>query len=63
MRPGRKVEAFLEAHPALSDRIIVIHEGSITGEMMASEANENNLGLLMMGGTDETEGKEGEQTA
>ena len=31
--------------------------------MMASEANENNLGLLMMGGTDETEGKEGEQTA
>ena len=28
----------------------MIHEGKITGEMMASEANENNLGLLMMGG-------------
>ena len=57
------VSAELEEIISLSDRIIVIHEGSITGEMMASEANENNLGLLMMGGTDETEGKEGEQTA
>ena len=54
---------FMEEIISLSDRIIVIHEGKITGEMMASEANENNLGLLMMGGTDETEGKEGEQTA
>ncbi|MBO6269899.1 MAG: ABC transporter ATP-binding protein, partial [Clostridium sp.] len=57
------VSAELEEIISLSDRIIVIHEGSITGEMMASEANENNLGLLMMGGTDETKGKEGEQTA
>ena len=30
----------------------------ITGEMRADEANENNLGLLMMGGTDT--GKDGE---
>ena len=35
---------------ALSDRIIVMHEGKITGEMPASEANESTLGLLMMGG-------------
>lgn len=52
------VSAELEEIISLSDRIIVIHEGRITGEMMASEANENNLGLLMMGGE---EGKEGEK--
>ena len=44
------ISAELEEIISLSDRIIVIHEGKITGEMMASEANENNLGLLMMGG-------------
>ena len=44
------VSAELEEIISLSDRIIVIHEGKITGEMLASEANENNLGLLMMGG-------------
>ena len=44
------VSAELEEIISLSDRIVVIHEGKITGEMMASEANENNLGLLMMGG-------------
>lgn len=44
------VSAELEEIISLSDRIIVIHEGKITGEMMAGEANENNLGLLMMGG-------------
>ena len=49
------VSAELEEIISLSDRIIVIHEGKITGEMPASEANENNLGLLMMGGTLETE--------
>lgn len=52
------VSAELEEIISLSDRIIVIHEGKITGEMPASEANENNLGLLMMGGTEKT--KEGE---
>ncbi len=50
------VSAELEEIISLSDRIVVIHEGKITGEMMASEANENNLGLLMMGGKDK--GKE-----
>lgn len=47
------VSAELEEIISLSDRIIVIHEGKITGELMASEANENNIGLLMMGGGSE----------
>lgn len=55
------VSAELEEIISLSDRIIVIHEGKITGEMMASEANEYNLGLLMMGGS--ADGKAGEPTA
>lgn len=45
------VSTELEEITSLSDRIIVIHEGTITGELSAGEANENNLGLLMMGGT------------
>lgn len=52
------VSAELEEIISLSDRIIVIHEGRITGEMAASEANESNLGLLMMGGTVEMKGGE-----
>lgn len=55
------VSAELEEIISLSDRIIVVHEGKITGEMMASEANEYNLGLLMMGGS--VDGKAGEPTA
>ena len=51
-------EAYCQEIISLSDRIVVIHEGKITGEMRADEANENNLGLLMMGGTDT--GKDGE---
>lgn len=47
------VSAELEEIISLSDRIIVVHEGKITGEMPAHEANENNLGLLMMGGAGE----------
>ncbi|MEG2935033.1 MAG: ABC transporter ATP-binding protein [Clostridium sp.] len=44
------VSADLEEVMSLSDRIVVMHEGEITGEMSADEANEENLGLLMMGG-------------
>lgn len=44
------ISAELEEIISLSDRIIVIHEGKITGQMPVQEANENNLGLLMMGG-------------
>lgn len=47
------VSAELEEIISLSDRIIVIHEGKITGEMKAENANESNLGLLMMGGETE----------
>lgn len=47
------VSAELEEIISLSDRIVVIHEGRITGEMEAADANENNLGLLMMGGENE----------
>jgi sugar ABC superfamily ATP binding cassette transporter, ATPase (fragment) len=55
------VSTELEEITSLSDRIIVIHEGKITGELSAGEANENNLGLLMMGGSVEKKlEKEGE---
>jgi len=46
------VSADLEEILSLSDRIIVMHEGKIVGSMQASQANEENLGLLMMGGSD-----------
>ena len=52
------VSTELEEITSLSDRIIVIHEGPITGELSAGEANENNLGLLMMGGTVDHQVKE-----
>lgn len=55
------VSAELEEIISLSDRIIVIHEGRITGELSAGEANESNLGLLMMGGSAETE-REGNES-
>lgn len=51
------VSAELEEILSLSDTIIVIHEGKITGQMPALEANENNVGLLMMGSS---EGKKDE---
>lgn len=49
------VSADLEEILSLSDRIVVMHEGRITGRLKAEEANEDNLGLLMMGGTGLTE--------
>ena len=52
------VSTELEEITSLSDRIIVIHEGTITGELSAGEANENNLGLLLMGGTVDHQVKE-----
>lgn len=44
------VSADLEEILALSDRIIVMYEGRIAGEMKVEEANEENLGLMMTGG-------------
>ncbi len=38
---------------SLSDRILVIFEGTIQGEFRAEEANEETLGLLMAGGRHE----------
>ena len=46
------VSAELEEIMSLSDRIIVMHEGKITGRLTADEADEENIGLLMMGGHD-----------
>ena len=45
---------------SLSDRIIVMNDGAITGEVMASETNEAELGLLMTSTAGEvpTAGKE-----
>ena len=37
----------------LSDRILTMCGGKITGERKASETNEQDLGLLMAGVTDE----------
>jgi len=44
------VSADLEEILSLSDRIIVMYEGRITGELDTEEATESKLGILMMGG-------------
>lgn len=43
------ISSDLEEILSLSDRILVMYEGKITGILDISEANEENLGLLMMG--------------
>ena len=52
------VSADLEELLSLSDRIVVMYEGRISGRMDAAEASEDNLGLLMMGGRDASKGGE-----
>ena len=37
---------------SLADRIIVMFDGQVMGERLASETNERELGLLMAGVTD-----------
>ncbi|MCK5674620.1 MAG: ATP-binding cassette domain-containing protein, partial [Spirochaetales bacterium] len=54
------VSADLEEILSLSDRIIVMFEGKITGELRTEEANESDLGILMMGGEDKQEVKTNE---
>lgn len=44
------VSADLEEIFSLSDRIIVMHEGEITGNLRVEDADEEKIGLLMMGG-------------
>ena len=45
------VSADLEEILSLSDRIVVMYEGKVTGILNSADANEDNIGLLMMGGT------------
>ena len=47
------VSVELEEVMALSDRIIAMCGGRITGERVAEQADERDLGLLMAGVTDE----------
>lgn len=44
------VSADLDEILSLSDRIAVMYEGKITGILDSKDADENNIGLLMMGG-------------
>ena len=44
------VSAELEEILSLSDRIVVLSEGRIAGTMPVEEANEENLGMLMLSG-------------
>lgn len=45
------VSADLEEIMSLSDRIVVMYEGKIMGIVNTEDANEDNIGLLMMGQT------------
>ena len=49
------VSAELEEILSLSDRIVVLSEGRIAGTMPVEEANEENLGMLMLSGGREEE--------
>jgi ABC-type uncharacterized transport system ATPase subunit len=42
---------------ALSDRLIVLYEGRIVGEMLATSADPERLGLLMAGGVADPDGR------
>jgi general nucleoside transport system ATP-binding protein len=42
------VSSELEEILALSDRVVVMNQGHITGELPVQECNEHNLGLLMV---------------
>jgi simple sugar transport system ATP-binding protein len=55
------VSVELEEILSLSDRIVVLSEGSIAGILPVEDANEENLGLLMLSGRKEKTGK-AEQT-
>ena len=44
------ISADLDEIIALSDRIIVLHEGRISGELPGGDVDMERLGLLMTGG-------------
>jgi len=52
------VSADLREILSLSDRILVMFEGRITGSMNVEDANDDNIGLLMMGGSQDKTEKE-----
>jgi general nucleoside transport system ATP-binding protein len=44
------VSSELDEILALSDRVIVMNQGHVTGELPIAECNETTLGMLMTGG-------------
>jgi len=44
------VSSELDEILALSDRVIVMNQGHVAGELPIDECNENTLGMLMIGG-------------
>ena len=51
--PVLLVSADLNEVMSLSDRIIVMYEGRVMGELSQAEANPEKLGLMMAGSTSE----------
>jgi simple sugar transport system ATP-binding protein len=49
------VSVELDEIMALADRILVMFDGTITGELDADEADERRIGLLMAGVTKEAQ--------
>jgi simple sugar transport system ATP-binding protein len=49
------VSVELDEIMSLSDRILVMFDGTITGELDAVEADERQIGLLMAGITEKAE--------
>jgi general nucleoside transport system ATP-binding protein len=45
------VSAELEEVTALADRLLVLHEGRVAGEVDPARATSEEIGLLMTGGT------------
>lgn len=50
------ISADLQEIMSLADRILVMYEGQIVGELTMDEADEERLGLLMMGGSEKEVG-------
>jgi simple sugar transport system ATP-binding protein len=49
------VSVELDEIMALADRILVMFDGTITGELNAAATDERRIGLLMAGVTDEAQ--------
>ncbi len=53
------VSSELDEILALSDRVIVMHQGRIAGELPIADCNEHTLGMLMLGGASHEPGAAG----